>query len=79
MSSLGINWDEFIQNLLEKEAKEVGIPDPPKGPGEVTPQDIRTYPVYYIQGPGRGAASQTSCPCGNRSLVDSGCVCYDRD
>lgn len=33
----------------------------PKGPGKVTPTDIKRFPDYYIAGPGRAAAGRSYC------------------
>lgn len=48
-------------------------PARPKKPGRVTARDVKSYPWYYLAGPGRPAAEASDCEHGYR-LTDS-CPC----
>lgn len=70
---------EEAETTIRKSRKilieSISTPTTPKVPGNVTYEDVKAFPWYYIVGPGREAAEASSCSHGYR-MTDS-CPCCE--
>lgn len=69
--ALGVIADRLATALAEE--RQADAPEDPKGPGEVTQEDIAAYPTYYRYGAGYDAAYDSTCPDGNRIVECAAC------